>query len=176
MQHGLHSTILGVSDGCGEAGAGTFRFEALKRILAIAGKDIRVIEPDAELLQIARDAAERAYAKYSNFRVGAAVRVGDAVYHGCNIENASYGLTICAERVAIFTAIASGAKQIDALALACVDADQDSGGAGLMPCGACRQVMAEFGSASLPVHVDRAGTFTLSQLLPNAFTLKDKGL
>lgn len=133
-----------------------------------------MIEADAELLQVARDAAEKAYAKYSRFRVGAAARVGNAIYPGCNIENASYGLTICAERVAIFTAIASGAKKIDALALACVDADQGADATGLMPCGACRQVMAEFGGPGLPVHVDRAGAFALSQLLPNAFTLKEK--
>jgi len=126
---------------------------------------------DQRLLQKARDAARAAYAKYSDFRVGAAVRVDDTIYVGCNIENASFGLTVCAERVAIFTAVAAGARHIDALALAFIDAADGGPVAALMPCGACRQVMAEFGSSKLPVYVDGVGTFTLGELLPNAFTL-----
>ncbi len=124
-----------------------------------------------DLLARARQAATAAHAPYSQFRVGAAVRAGGAVYTGCNVENASYGLAICAERVAIFAAIAAGAKRIEAIAVACVDAAPDAAPGSLMPCGACRQVMAEFGAADLPVHVDRAGTFTLAQLLPQAFAL-----
>lgn len=123
------------------------------------------------LLDVARAAATRAYARYSDFRVGAAVRAGGKLYTGCNIENASYGLTICAERVAIFAAIADGARAIEELAVACVDVAPGADPASLMPCGACRQVMAEFAGPELPVHVDRAGTFTLDQLLPNAFRL-----
>lgn len=128
-------------------------------------------EADEALLAAARAAAGRAYAGYSNFRVGAAVRAGGKLYTGCNIENASYGLTICAERVAIFAAIADGARAIEELAVACVDVAQGADPAGLMPCGACRQVMAEFAGPELLVHVDRAGSFTLDQLLPNAFRL-----
>jgi cytidine deaminase len=123
------------------------------------------------LLDVARAAATRAYARYSDFRVGAAVRAGGKLYTGCNIENASYGLTICAERVAIFAAIADGARAIEELAVACVDVAPGADPASLMPCGACRQVMAEFAGPELPVHVDRAGTFSLDQLLPNAFRL-----
>lgn len=123
------------------------------------------------LLDVARAAATRAYARYSDFRVGAAVRAGGKLYTGCNIENASYGLTICAERVAIFAAIADGARAIEELAVACVDVAPGADPASPMPCGACRQVMAEFAGPELPVHVDRAGTFSLDQLLPNAFRL-----
>jgi cytidine deaminase len=130
-----------------------------------------VTEPDEELLEKARNAAYSAYAEYSGFRVGAAVRVGGAIYTGCNIENASYGLTICAERVAVFAAVTAGARQIDAVALACIDAAPGSAPGSLMPCGACRQVMAEFGSANLPVHVDRLRSFSLAELLPHPFTL-----
>jgi cytidine deaminase len=126
---------------------------------------------DDELLAAARAAATNAYAGYSNFRVGAAVRAGGKLYSGCNIENASYGLTICAERVAIFAAIADGARAIDALAVACVDVAPGADPAGLMPCGACRQVMAEFAGPDLPVQVDGAGTYRLEQLLPNGFRL-----
>jgi cytidine deaminase len=126
---------------------------------------------DETLLDAARAAATRAYAGYSDFRVGAAVRAGGKLYTGCNIENASYGLAICAERVAIFAAIADGARAIEELAVACVDVAPGADPSGLMPCGACRQVMAEFAGPGLSVHVDRAGTFTLEQLLPSAFRL-----
>jgi cytidine deaminase len=130
--------------------------------------------PDPALLAAARQAAEGAYAPYSRFRVGAAVRAGARIFSGANVENASYGLSICAERAAIFAAISAGARRIDALALACVDAAADASPGALMPCGACRQVMAEFAGADLAVHVDRIGAFTLGQLLPQAFTLQTK--
>jgi cytidine deaminase len=130
-----------------------------------------VIETDEELLVRARAAAAGAYADYSKFRVGAAVRAGGRLYTGCNVENASYGLAICAERVAIFAAVAAGARRIDAVAVACIDAAPGAPSSGLMPCGACRQVMAEFGTADLSVHVDGAGGFRLAELLPHAFTL-----
>ncbi|MEI9984310.1 MAG: cytidine deaminase [Aliidongia sp.] len=134
-----------------------------------------MIEPDEELLARARAAATKAYAEYSKFRVGAAVRADGKVYTGCNIENASYGLTICAERVAIFNAIAAGAQEIESLAVACVDAPPGGAESGLMPCGACRQVMAEFAGPDLPVHVDGAGGFRLDELLPHAFALPKRG-
>jgi cytidine deaminase len=129
---------------------------------------------DEALLAAARESALAAYAPYSRFRVGAAVRAGDAVFRGCNVENASFGLTICAERNAIFAAVAAGHRRIDALALACVDAAPHSGPA-LMPCGACRQVMAEFAAAGMQVHVDGVGCFRLDALLPNAFGLRAVG-
>jgi cytidine deaminase len=132
------------------------------------------IAPDNDLLTQARAAAAGAYAPYSQFRVGAAVRAGDRVHTGCNIENASYGLAICAERVAIFAAVAAGARRIDAVAVACVDADPTAPIRERTPCGACRQVMAEFGDPDLGVHVDGAGSFRLDELLPQAFTLPNR--
>ena len=128
-----------------------------------------LLTPD--LLTAARAAAAAAYVPYSCFRVGAAVLADGQIYTGCNVENASFGLTICAERNAIFAAIAAGHRRIDALALACVDAAPDAAPGSLMPCGACRQVMAEFASPSLPVLIDRFGATTLDSLLPNAFRL-----
>ncbi len=125
----------------------------------------------AALLAAARAVARNAHAPYSRFRVGAAVLACDRVFCGCNVENASYGLTVCAERNAIFTAVAGGATRIEALALSCIDAPENAASALMMPCGACRQVLAEFGGPSLPVHVDRVGTTTLGALLPDAFRL-----
>ncbi len=121
------------------------------------------------LIQQARQAADRAYAPYSNFRVGAALRDGSGKVHlGCNVENASYGLTICAERNAIFAAVCSGApRPFSALAVACVDAAPG----GCSPCGACRQVMAEHFAAAAPVYVDGLGEFTVGELLPHSFSL-----
>src|SRR5206468_4728052 len=89
------------------------------------------------LIHAAIDVRQRAYAKYSQFAVGAAVLAGDGrVFTGCNVENSSYGLTICAERAAVFAAIAAGQQRFELLAVA------TTGGA--TPCGACRQVLAEF--------------------------------
>ena len=123
------------------------------------------------LLAAARAAAGQAYAPYSKFRVGAAVLAGGRVFAGCNVENASFGLTICAERNAIFAAVASGARRIEAIALACVDASAAASAGSLMPCGACRQVMAEFADGALPVTIAGVGTMALDALLPNAFRL-----
>lgn len=93
-----------------------------------------------KLLAEAMKAREKAYAPYSCFKVGAAVETADGqIFTGCNVENVSYGLTNCAERTAIFNAVASGYTELTALA---VTADSDEPAA---PCGACRQVMAEFG-------------------------------
>jgi cytidine deaminase len=122
------------------------------------------------LIAQARDVAGRAYAPYSHFRVGAAVR--DAlgrVYVGCNVESVSYGLTVCAERNAIFAAIGGGgSRPFSALAVACLDAAGPC-----MPCGACRQVMEEHLAADAPIFVDGAEgrTFTVAQLLPHAFKM-----
>ena len=126
---------------------------------------------DDPLIVQARAAAERAYVPYSKFRVGAAVVTDGETFTGCNVENASYGLTICAERVALFTAVAAGRRHVQRLAVTCVDASPELGPDGRMPCGACRQVMAELMGLDAEVLVDGAGTFKVSDLLPRAFTL-----
>jgi cytidine deaminase len=128
--------------------------------------------PLDNLLEAARAASRSAYCPYSNFHVGAAVLAGGRVFTGGNVENASYGLTICAERTAIFAAVLAGAGPIEAIAVACVDAPEGADPTGLMPCGACRQVLAEFAGPDTPVAVDRAGTFTVAELLPLAFRLR----
>ncbi|MCB1130746.1 MAG: cytidine deaminase [Verrucomicrobiae bacterium] len=118
----------------------------------------------ASLIQSAWDARENAYAPYSKFAVGAALLTGDGrVFTGCNVENLSYGLTICAERVAIGSAVAAGMKNLTMLA---VVADTD---VPVSPCGACRQVMAEFGIERVFL-ANRMQTieFELSDLLPRA--------
>ncbi len=128
-----------------------------------------------DLLLQARAAAERAYAPYSKFRVGAAVVAGGRTFLGCNVENASYGLTVCAERVAIFAAVAAGHPRIDRLAVSCPDAAPGLGDHGRMPCGACRQVMAELLAPTATIVVDGVGQFTLAELLPRAFALPGAG-
>jgi cytidine deaminase len=133
--------------------------------------------PDTLLAQ-ARAAAAAAHAPYSRFRVGAALLdAAGRVHPGCNVESASYGLTLCAERVAIFGAIANGAaRPFRALAIACVDAAAALGAAGRMPCGACRQVIAEHLPPDALVHVEGAGAFTPAGLLPDPFRLtRDTG-
>ena len=121
-----------------------------------------------ELLNAALSARERAYAPYSKFLVGAAVLAKSGkIYTGCNIENASYGLTVCAERNALFSAIGAGEREFIAL---CVVGDTE---APISPCGACRQVMAEFKVpciilANLKGDVKE---YTLEELLPYGFSL-----
>jgi cytidine deaminase len=108
---------------------------------------------------------EHAYVPYSGFAVGAALRAEDGtLFAGCNVENASYGLTICAERNAVFQAVAAGARTFDAVAVVT--------GNGVSPCGACRQVLAEFGPQMTVILANTSGVrriFTLDQLLPAAF-------
>ncbi len=112
----------------------------------------------------ASEAGARAYAPYSGLRVGAAVLTEDGdVVSGCNVENASYGMTLCAECGAVSAAVAAGATRL--VAMSCCAADQ---GEVLMPCGRCRQVLYEFGGRDLLVdHPD--GPKPLSDLLPDAF-------
>ena len=120
------------------------------------------------LVAAARAARRKAYAPYSRFRVGAAVRAGRAVFRGVNVENASYGLTVCAERVAVGAAVAAGARRIDAVAVASGTREPTP------PCGACLQVLAEFGGPDLPVVLAGAGgrtiETTLGELMPHAFS------
>jgi cytidine deaminase len=126
------------------------------------------------LLDAARRARGFAYSPYSKLRVGAAVKDDRGhITLGVNVENASYGLTCCAERVAIFSAIASGAKQITELAVA---GPMESSQVAdiLMPCGACLQVMREFMDQSGVVSIDGVGTLTLNDLLPHPYGLKIK--
>lgn len=124
-----------------------------------------------ELLDIARAVRARAYSPYSKFSVGAAVETADGqIFEGCNIENASYGLTVCAERVAIFRAITAGQNKFSKIAISCPPASPTAQHS-QMPCGACRQVMAEFADQNLVIIVDGVGEFTLRDLLPSPFHL-----
>jgi len=122
-----------------------------------------------ELLSIADKAMENAYAPYSKFQVGAALLCKDGtVFTGCNIENATYGATNCAERTAIFKAVSEGQRDFEAIAIV------SSGGGETFPCGICRQVMAEFAPELKIVLRDEAGgehIYTLMELLPKSFTL-----
>jgi cytidine deaminase len=122
----------------------------------------------SELRAAARAARAHAYAPYSKFAVGAAVETTDGRrFSGANVENASYGLTICAERTAVFAAVLAGARRLAAVAVSGPD------GITTTPCGACRQVLAEFGAPDVPVTYARAdggwSDTTLGDLLPDAF-------
>ena len=119
------------------------------------------------LLRAATEIAARAYAPYSNFRVGAAVLGEKTTYTGVNVENASYGLAICAERSALAAAIAAGEKKIRGIAIACVDAPENSS-AGL-PCGACRQWMLELAPLAEILILGKDGSFKIEDLLPMPF-------
>jgi cytidine deaminase len=125
-----------------------------------------------DLLTLARSAREQAYAPYSNFLVGAALLTRDGRrFSGCNVENASYGLCNCAERTALFSAIAAGCRPGDFAALAVV-ADTENP---VSPCGACRQVMSELCDDAMPVllanlHGDTQQT-SVAALLPGSFKL-----
>ena len=128
-----------------------------------------------ELMKIARKARQNAYAPYSHFAVGAALLAESGrVYTGCNIENASYGLTCCAERNAIFAAVGAGERRFKMLAVA-ADSPEP-----VAPCGACRQVIAEFG---IPLVVmgnlkEATKTMTAEELLPYGFgkeSMNNKG-
>lgn len=123
---------------------------------------------DQELIELARRAREKAYVPYSGFPVGAALVAEDGtVFTGCNIENASYGLALCAERTAIFKMASEGHHAISAIA---VIADTDGP---VSPCGACRQVMAEFAGNGVRVILTNlkgeVQVTTVGDLLPGAF-------
>ena len=126
-------------------------------------------EKYSQLLQIAKDFSNNSYSPYSEFKVGAAVLCEeDKVFGGTNVENVSYGLSMCAERVAIFSAIANGAKQIKAVAIYTPKGDTT-------PCGACRQVIAEFSNNADIIYNTKNNKIKIeknSSLLPKSFNKK----
>jgi cytidine deaminase len=122
------------------------------------------------LVARAREVAARAYSPYSGWQVGAAVVFAEhpESFVGANVENGSYGLTICGERAAIFAGVAAGGRKLEHVALTC----RDRNGrliAKIAPCGACLQVIAEFGSADTVIEIDGRGTFRLADFLPRPF-------
>ncbi|HOM01442.1 MAG TPA: cytidine deaminase [Acetivibrio sp.] len=124
---------------------------------------------DRRLLAIAEDMKKNSYSPYSNFRVGAAVLTKSGkTFGGVNVENASFGATICAERTAVFKAVSAGEREIVAVAISS-DSDEYT-----FPCGICRQVLREFGDDDTRVICGNKNgeftVFTLGQLLPNAFS------
>ena len=122
------------------------------------------------LIDLANESRRRAYVPYSNYPVGAALRTKTGrLFTGVNVENAAYPATICAERVAVFKAVSEGEREFEVIAVV-----TDNGGS---PCGACRQVLAEFGLDTLVLIADGYGKLikqtTMKELLPEAFTPKD---
>jgi cytidine deaminase len=123
-----------------------------------------------ELIESAKNVREKAFAPYSNFKVGAAVQTKSGkIFTGCNIENASYGLTMCAERVAIFKAVSEGEKEFSRIAVV-ADTDELT-----PPCGPCRQIIWEF-CGDVPVTFanleGKTETLQMKELLPRAFDIK----
>ncbi len=121
---------------------------------------------DNQLIASAATARERAYAPYSQFKVGAALKAKSGrVYTGCNVENAAYGPSMCAERTAVFKAVSEGEREFEAIAVVTEN--------GASPCGSCRQVMMEFAPDMLVIIADtqgRARSTTVRDLLPDGFT------
>jgi len=144
----------------------------------LAGKDVAMLLTEdriQRLLAAAREARERAYAPYSHFPVGAALETAcGRIFRGCNIENAAYGASMCAERVALFKAVSEGFSDFTALALVTAGPKIPS------PCGECRQVLSEFAPQMPVIMANTAGEYqigTVAQLLPAAFSGENlKGL
>ena len=127
-----------------------------------------MVEIDQKLADLAKEIAKKAHAPYSNFRVGAALITDSGnIYTGCNIENASYPATICAEDVAVFKAISEGETKISTLAVACIDAESDTA---IFPCGISRQRMSEFNTENvIVVNNDGYKKYKFSEILPFDF-------
>ena len=123
---------------------------------------------DNKLSDLAKEIAQKAYAPYSKFRVGAAlISESGNIYTGCNIENAAYPATICAEDVAVFKAISEGETKIDSIAVACIDAESDSA---IFPCGLSRQRLSEFNTDYvIVVQKDTFKKYTFDEILPFDF-------
>jgi len=122
------------------------------------------------LIELANEARRRAYAPYSNYQVGAALRASSGrIYTGCNVESAAYPTSMCAERVAVFKAVSEGEREFEVIAVV-----TSNGGS---PCGSCRQVLAEFGLDTIVLVGDGEGRLlqetTVAGLLPGAFTPRD---
>ena len=128
------------------------------------------------LIEKAKEAKDNAYAPYSSFKVGAALLCDDgSIYTGCNIENASFSPTVCAERVAIFKAISDGKRDFSAIAV-CGGKNGVLNEKFCFPCGVCRQVMSEFCKEDFKIYVcseNDVKEYTLSQLLPESFGSED---
>tara|TARA_B100000287_G_scaffold130915_1_gene123091 strand:- start:1122 stop:1511 length:390 start_codon:yes stop_codon:yes gene_type:complete len=125
-------------------------------------------EIDDKLANLAAESAKKAYAPYSNFRVGAALVTDSGnIYTGCNIENAAYPATVCGEDVAVFKAISEGETKIDTIAVACIDAESDTA---IFPCGLSRQRLSEFNTENVIV-VDKNGykKYSFAEILPFDF-------
>ncbi len=144
-------------------------YAASEPYLSEVSNETMQLKFEDELIQHALAAQRKAYAPYSEFQVGTAIRTSDgAVVTGCNVENASYGLSICAERAAVFAMISQGGREIESVVIASCG--------GVTPCGACRQVLAEFGLNYPVVLVDSAtgavqARWLMQDLLPGAFRL-----
>lgn len=127
-----------------------------------------------ELVQLAKEARAHSYTPYSGFAVGAALLCADGtVYQGCNIENAAFGPTVCAERVAVFKAVYDGHRDFAAIAIAGGRAGEEVSGL-FPPCGVCRQVLREFCDLDFPLHLAKENnefeTHTLGEMLPYSFS------
>jgi cytidine deaminase len=127
-----------------------------------------------DLVSRARGALDAAYAPYSEYQVGAALRAADGtVYTGCNVENANYSNSLHAEEVAVGRAVADATRTFSALAVTTTERD------GVTPCGMCRQTLAEFCDEDFPVHCDEDGevtTYRLGELLPETITARHLGV
>ncbi len=145
-------------------------------------RDRLPIESFSTLLELARETKAQAYAPYSQFRVGSAVQMGDMAFSGCNVENASYGATTCAERSAIFQGIKNGRREISIIAIS-TDADSSGSPESRSPCGMCRQVISEFAIPTAVVLLDRgnsedgrlsADIISFNSLLPLRFQIEKR--
>lgn len=137
-------------------------------------ENIEIGELYNRLAELARKSCKNSYSPYSNFRVGCAVMCENNIYTGCNIENASYGASNCAERTAIFTAAANGERKIDIIAIAAENSDGKL--CDVTPCGICRQVIAEFSHDETKILLLKANgeleVYSFDEIMPLRFTLR----
>ena len=150
-------------------------FEQVLTTAVYAPRNFIMKQTIQALCTAAREATNNAYAPYSGYRVGAALLCADGtIYTGCNVENASYSVTCCAERVAIYKAISEGKKDFTAIAIAARKQEQ---WVGFIPCGVCRQTFVEFCTQDMHIYVckgeqaEEIEEYTLGQLFPSGFSL-----